>query len=400
MCKKDDHKTVRSHDLSRRDFLKAAMFTGAAGLLASCGPSTKPTPAPTLIDSPTPAPTYTPASIPTFLPTSIVRRPEIIKFYPDVPKSRIIRTHHAGVWTGTPQGSITDDNDLLSLDALGQMVDASITKLTGIEDARKAWVALFSPDERVAIKVNAYGGSFGGSEVFTHAPLVMSVTQRLQDIGIPPEQIVIYDCATSELAGAGYQINQDGPGVRCYGPQVTQGTNPERDAPGYLTGWQLVGKDIRLSRLLVESDALINMPILKAHSISGMSFAMKSHYGSFDVPWNFHDNVIQAIPELNALAEIKDRTRLVIGDALASSIIPRPSLPYFKLDVVGDSILMSFDPLANDYVGLEMLKQLREEKGYAAGDVNWASVWIRQAAKLGLGANDPANIELLEVKLG
>jgi hypothetical protein len=96
-----------------------------------------------------------------------------------------VRAHHAGVWSG----------DELVPDALRQMLDASITELTGLNDAHEAWAALFAPDERIAIKVNALRGP-----CLTHVPLVMAVTACLQAAGVPAEQIVIFDRYTDDLS--------------------------------------------------------------------------------------------------------------------------------------------------------------------------------------------------------
>jgi ABC-type transport system substrate-binding protein len=136
--------------ISRRQFLTLA---AAGALAAACSPAQPPAATPpqrqdaepaTSTAAPastaTPAPTNTPApataaptSAPTVAPVA-AGRPEIIKFYPDIP-SQVIQTHHAGVWQG----------DQLSPEALRQMLDASITKLTGLADAKSAWAALFNP---------------------------------------------------------------------------------------------------------------------------------------------------------------------------------------------------------------------------------------------------------------
>jgi len=344
--------------ISRREFLTGAAAM-AAGLLVGC-------------DSAAPR-----------IPDSDIRRPDVIRFYPDVP-SRVVHTHHAGVWTGTPRGDLEDDA-LLSTGALRQMLDASITELTGLADAGDAWAALFSPEERVAIKVCTYGGGRGSSEIFTHVPLAMAVVDCLQDVGIPPEQIVIYDRQTAELEGAGFTINRRDPGARCY-------------ATGYEGSWDLMGDNIKLASVLLQCDALINIPLLKAHGIGGMTFAMKSHYGSFNRPQDFHQGKIErAIAELNALEPIRKRTRLTIGDALVASTRAHSSRPYWTLDVVGDAILMSFDPVAHDTVGLQILNDL------AAGNRSIARIaekWLKNAADLGLGTNDPANIDVVELNLG
>jgi hypothetical protein len=300
----------------------------------------------------------------------------VIQIYPDV-SSKVVHAHHAGVW----------DGESLVPGALRQMLDASITDLTGLNDAREAWAALFRPDERIAIKVNAFRNSI----IWTHAPLVQAVTDSLQDAGIPAEQIVIFDYYTSELEEAGYQVNVDGPGVRCYGT--------DND---YSSGWQIVGARVNLSDVLLSCNALINMPVLKSHMLSGMTFALKNHYGTIRSPGSFHGGRIKdGMGELNMLPPIKDRTRLVIGDVLTACLRYGGSWPYWKPDWTGDSILMSFDPLAHDAVGFDMLKRLLAEDGVnTSRHVNMATPWLESAAEMGLGTNDLQQIDLKEMELG
>lgn len=363
--------------VSRRKFIKLA---GMAGLLAACRPAQQPTATPTseLTAAPTSAPTATPTPVPTLTPTPIteVRRPEIIKFHPDVP-SKVVHTHHGGMW----------DGEALVPEAIRQMLDASITELTGLHEASEAWAALFDPSQRIAIKVNAFRNSI----IWTHVPLVMAVIECLQELGVPAEQIVIFDYYTSELEEAGYPVNEDGPGVRCYGTDRN-----------YTAGSTLVDLDVGLSDILLDCDALINIPILKAHMISGITFAMKNHYGTIDRPSLFHQPRIgRAIAELNALPPIRDRTRLIIGDVLEACLRYGHSWPYWRADMTGDSILMSFDPVAHDTVGLQMFSQLlTEDGGNPAAATSQATPWLENGAQLGLGTNDPDSIELVEVTLG
>ena len=355
--------------LTRREFIKLSGTAAAAGLLAGCGGRA------------TPTPTLTPS----------VSREDVFKFHPDAP-SKVVHAHHAGVWTSTPTvGSLADsaeENTLLSPEALREMLDASIAELTGLEKARDAWAVLFSPEERIAIKVNAFRNSL----IWTHVPLVTAVTDSLQDAGIPPEQIVIFDYRTSELEKAGFAINEDGPGVRFYGTEsnyTQEGTVRERD--------------IELSDILLECDALINMPVLKSHMIAGISFAMKNHYGSISGPSLLHSNIGNSMAELNTLSPIKDRTRLIVGDALTACLRYKGAFPYWTSDRMGDSILMSFDPVAADTIALQMLGQFLTDEGDGSRSVRLetaATPCLEGAAELGLGTNDPANMDLTEVNLG
>jgi hypothetical protein len=319
------------------------------------------------------------------MPTVKVRRPEIIQFYPEA-RSRVVRAHHAGVWSG----------DELVPDALRQMLDASITELTGLNDAHEAWAALFAPDERVAIKVNALRGP-----CLTHVPLVMAVTACLQAAGVPAEQIVVFDRYTDELKYAGHTINHDGAGVRCYGTNDSGPAARSSSARNehYVTGWRIMDADVGLSEILMSCHALINMPILKTAMLPevGMTFGMKNHYGTFDRPANFHgDRFRRGVTGLNALPPIKERTRLVIGDVLTPKM-------YRPRQIVGveNTILASFDPVAHDAVGLQMTSEALTAGGRnPAATTTSASLWLAKSAELGLGTNDPSSIDLQEVDLG
>jgi hypothetical protein len=371
--------------LTRKEFLRlAALGVGAVAggrFLAACGtppappaipqtPANVPSSSPALTDVPIDTPAARPESTITTTPQSL-RRSDIIKVFPTVP-SRVVHTHHRGVW----------DGETLQPEALQQMLDVSITRLTGLSDVITAWQTLFSPGERIAIKVNTlqYG------RFWTHVPLVMAVAERLQAAGVPAEQIIVYDRSSNDLAGADFSINKDGGGVRCYGTDLR-----------YEPGWKIGDTRVGLSTILLGCDALINMPILKTHSAdgAGMSFALKNHYGTFDQPQNFHgDKLLQGLPELNALPPIQERTRLIVGDAL--KIIQDSWYSAFD----SDFICMSFDPVAHDTLGLQVLNNVQAANGIETEPTRKrAAEWLKNAAALGVGTDQMANIEFLEERL-
>jgi Domain of unknown function (DUF362) len=365
--------TTKPSQLSRRDFLRltaTGLGSLAAGpLLSAC--SQNPATA-------TNIPASTPVSAtPTTRPTATLAsaRQEILEFFPTVP-SRVIQTHHSGVWSSKS----------LVPNALRQMLDASITRLTGLNDARQAWAALFKPGERIVIKVNAFSNSI----IWTHVPLVAAVTDSLQEAGIPPEQITIFDYRTTELSTAGFAVNVDSPGVRCTGMDGNYSSEPS----------EVNNRKIQLANIVKDCDALINIPILKSHMLAGISFAMKNHYGSIWYPDALHGDSMRSVAALNALPEIKDRTRLIIGDALSANLKYANSWPYWQEDWVGDSIFMSYDPVAHDTLGLKLLtSELEKDGGNPASLIGMATPAVQLAAELGLGTNDPANMEVIEQTL-
>jgi hypothetical protein len=312
---------------------------------------------------PTATPTVPPA------PTAAVRRPEIIRIFPEVP-SKVVHARRADARQG---------GELVS-EVLCQMLDASIVELTGLPDAAHAWRAVFSPEERIAIKVN------GHKRGAVHVPLAAAVTECLQAAGIPAEQILVWDRSTSELEGEGYPANVDGPGVRWHG---TDGS--------YRKGWTLLDRDIRLSELLLGYNALINLSILKVAGGPGISFALKNHYGTFDRPRNYHGTKFErGIAELNALKPIRERARLVIGDVLTHE--DRRDTAGYRMMGTGDALLMSFDPVAHDAVGLELARQLLDDEGTSTESTTaQAMAWLEHAAGLGLGTNDVDQIDWVNV---
>jgi uncharacterized protein (DUF362 family) len=379
---------------SRRDFIRlvgiAAASLAGGRLLSACGrmlaaPTATSSAVPTeTLAAATATPTATPTetlaaatATPTATPTvTRLPKPDIIRFYP-AGKSRVIRTHHGAVW---------NPDKTLSPGALRLMVDESIRKLTGLEDARQAWGALFRPGEKIAIKVNA----FSNSRNWTHALLVQQVTDSLQEAGIASEQITIFDMATTELKTAGFPVNSRAPGVLCKGMDFRVSSVPSN----------VMGKEVNLANILISADAIINIPILKSHPMSGISFAMKNHYGSIQKPATLHSPKMEEIADLNALPEIKERSRLIIGDALSASLHFSRSFPYWQEDWVGDSIFMSFDPVAHDSMGLELLARELEKSGTnPASMVGLAAPAFQRAVELGLGTNEMKNIEFVELAI-
>jgi hypothetical protein len=380
--------------LSRRRFITLSGISAAGAVLAStgCAPAQPlpadaniPTQAPAAADNQQPAAENTQPAAENTQPaaentqpaatssTSIEirrQRPEIIRFHPDQ-KSQVVRARSAEVWK----------EDALDPVVVRSMLDRSITRLTGIEDIQKAWQALFQPDERIILKVNAFRNSL----IWTHVPLVSAIADSLQEAGIPGEQITIFDYYTNELETAGFTVNKDGPGVRCYGTDSA-----------YQTRVKVGNTSVQLSDILVEADALINIPVLKSHMIAGLTFALKNHYGSIDNPGGLH-NMQNCLGALNALPQIKDITRLVVGDALEANTKYKNSFPYWEADARGDSILLSYDPLAMDRVGLDILVEMAEEKGNSTtGILGMCDRWLETCGAAGIGTCQPDQIDLVE----
>lgn len=360
--------------MTRKEFLRVLASAGTAAalspLLAACQKVAQP-PAPLTLATSTTASTSTPTRAP-LSPTAVpvTETPVIAARLERFPQgvSRVVQTHFAGVWV----------NGKLDAQALEQMLDSAVARLLDVKSADEAWRALFKPTEKVALKVN----TISSSNFWTPVELVMAAVRRLQSVGIRAENILIFDRSDSELRRAGFTLNRNGPGVRCYG---TEGAYNHQET--------VAGRTVGVSDLVYQADALINLPLLKQHDMAGISFSMKNHYGTIDQPGNYHngDALVNGLAELNALPVIQQRTRLIIGSLL------NVCLRNWNEAETGDSILVSLDPAAHDAVGLDLFGRLSKEKGRnPAGAQTVAAGWLGRAAQLELGIDDLSKIDRIE----
>jgi uncharacterized protein (DUF362 family) len=158
----------------------------------------------------------------------------------------------------------------------------------------------------------------------------------------------------------------------------------------------VAGQTRYLSKILTQHcDHLINVPILKDHNIAGVTLSMKNHYGTVDNPGSLHGSSCNpAIADLNDASAIKDKTRLIVLSALVGIYTGGPGgAPQFK----PNKLAVSFDPVAIDWYGMQMINDERSRRGM--GEVTARARYIQTAADKGLGTNDPAQIETIQAEL-
>jgi uncharacterized protein (DUF362 family) len=251
------------------------------------------------------------------------------------------------------------------------------------------WKHLVHPGETVGVKINV----LGGRGISSNRQLVDAICERLQGAGIKAGDIVVWDHYSDELARVGYPNVRGGNRVQCYGTDA-EGVGYEEE----LSAFGSIGS--RLSRLLTQRDVMINVPVLKDHSISGVTGAMKNMYGVIHNPNKCHPNGCNPyIADLNMLPEIRRKRRISIMDATTGQYEGGPG---FKPDFVWEynGILVSQDPVALDHTAWQIIEHQRAEKGLktltAAGR---PPRYIATAAdeQHRLGVNDPARIDLRRV---
>lgn len=294
-------------------------------------------------------------------------------------KSRVVIVREPSVLT--PENRINGD-------VVQKMVDLSVKRLTGEPTPEDAWKKLFSPKDVVGIKVNCLFGPTAS----TSREIVNAIIKGLISAGVLENNIIVWDRSEGDLRKSGFTINRSGTGVQYYATDSPgAGYESTRISKGSFNG--------RVSRILTERiTALINAPILKDHNIAGVTIAMKNHYGSIDNPGDHHGNNCDPyIADLNSIPAIKDKTRLIICDAIRPIANGGPGdSPGYRWKYGG--IITSQDPVALDYIGWQIIEERRKEIGLRdLASVGRPPKWIATASKLGLGTNDPEKIELIKI---
>lgn len=93
-----------------------------------------------------------------------------------------------------------------------EMLAAGMKSLTGTKDELDAWSELFSPQDRVGIKVNPVGGKLLSN---THE-ILWAIINNLEAIGVKKSNIVIWDRFGDTLLDSGYN-SENYPGIKCEG---------------------------------------------------------------------------------------------------------------------------------------------------------------------------------------
>jgi len=256
-------------------------------------------------------------------------------------------------------------------------VDQSIIALVGGLTPKEAWNKIIKKDDVIGLKVTY-------ERTKTDYQLIYAVSNSLIDAGLPPENIIIFERADYDLTLGNHKINRTNKGIKCFGivKEEWHGATNESDKFNPQI-YDIAGNKIQICKIVADMcSVIINIPVIKRMSLSGFSTAMKNYFGCINSPANLHgDNLNKHIAILNTVQPIKNKTKLIICDAIRD----------FGGSHVGTgSIIMSRDPVALDYTAKGILeKNLKRE-------ISPKPSFIDIAAQLGVGVNDPKKIEWIE----
>lgn len=277
-------------------------------------------------------------------------------------------------------------NGQVDASRVDRLLDRLIQVQFDVADPITVFQRLFTPRDRIGIKVNC----LSGRRMSTHVELVDAIVERLIDADVPAENILIWDRLNADLRQAGFKLNEWGNPVACAGC----------DTLGYesnLTVHRSIGSLFTRSVTKL-CTAQINVPVLKDHGIVGVTLGMKNFFGAIHNPNKYHtDRGDPFVADLYSHPDIGGKVRMTILDALEMQCEGGPPFqPTWCQDFGG--LMTSNDPVALDRVGWKFIEEARQNRGLPSlKEAEREPTYIHAAAILGLGTD---NTELIELREG
>ncbi len=256
------------------------------------------------------------------------------------------------------------------------MLDTALTSLTGASNPSAAWRRILHSDDVVGLKFNRSGQQSIGTTPSVARTLVAS----LAEAGWAPSRIVCIEA-----------------------PPGTDSELRTMPADGGFDNTLIdfgSGTD-QFARVLGQVTALISVPYLKTHNITGLTCSLKNlSHGLIKHPARHHRNGCDPyIADIVAAPIIREKLRLFLVDALRVVYEGGPAATNATLSDEG-VLLASFDPVAVDLVGLTLLNEVRAKRGLdPVIDSADGLPYLATAHQRGLGVAVWHGIDLWRVQL-
>ncbi len=408
--------------LSRRELLKLlALVAGKAGIgtLTGCKPLTgwaaddlEPRAYLPLVmggesSAVIPTPTNTPTAIatPAVTPTS------------SSTGSRVVHVRDIGV-TSWDYGN-TYYGNYVNQTRVDMMVERGVKALTNASSLAQAWQTLvpgYTPGKGIAIKVN-FNNNYQtcNSTNLELDALIHPINALIKGLfaaypNFQTSDIWIYDATGQAYPDWGprnintrFKAGCLYPGVRYFDSFCNEKAGYTSANPSANVIWRNPSgiatppSGIKVTDVLVDATYLINVPILKRHWATGVTFGFKNHFGSIENCYPLHDwvyngsvhysQVYSPIVDIYRNANIAGKTVLVIGDALFGNWENNYSKakPWVTFgNRAPDSLLFATDPVAIDCVMCDLLAAEGSLLGISDD-------YLKYAHSLGLGTYERGN---------
>ena len=204
------------------------------------------------------------------------------------------------------QNALQEDNKV-NVPVLKKMLEETLMRLTGQKTLKSAWLSLVKLDDVVGL-VPTFGAVRWENPNHTHQELVDAVEASLMEAGIPKDRIRNVQC------------------------------------------------DAKLHQACT---ALVTLPALKAHWLTGIGTVLKNYIMFSARPSTYHNENNAKLGEIWNLPSIKGKTKLVLVDALRPLCDkgPQPDPRYMW---AYNGLLAGTDPVAVETVCLRIINSKRE----------------------------------------
>lgn len=244
------------------------------------------------------------------------------------------------------------DGPRLNRHVIKEMLDRGIVLLSETKEVSNSWKKFFCPRDTIALKINPIAKQTGSTKPEVCLALIETIHEN---VGVPYDQFIIFDVSGEDLVAAGYPLNRVKGRVQVY------------PSEGYSSLITIKNVKARISNVITEiCSAMINVPILKTHIASGISVALKNHYGSIpremvrNDSLGYHSAGFKNLVYLNLMPPIREKERLIVVDGLISQFHMGPGGdPRFQWKFGG--LIMGTDPVAVDMVCLKLINEKRAE---------------------------------------
>ena len=241
--------------------------------------------------------------------------------------------------------NVLDNNGNEKPEILQKMFDRAVLNLTGASDIKDAWKKIVKPDDIVGIKSNVW------SYLPTPVALENAIKKRVIEAGVSEKNISIRD------------------------------------------------RGVLSDPVFQKSTALINVRPMRTHDWSGVGSLIKNNIMFTNRPSSYHPDSCADLAKLYELPIVKGKTRLnilVMLTPLFHGVGPH----HFNKEYVWPykGLIVSFDPVAADSVGLQIIQAKRKEFFGEDKPLNPPAKHIYLAdTRHHLGTADPKKIDLVRI---
>jgi hypothetical protein len=227
----------------------------------------------------------------------------------------------------------------------GEMLDLAVCKLTGLKNLKEAWAKIIRPTDVVGIKTNVWN-KFPTPECMNDA-----LRERVLAAGVAAENISVKD------------------------------------------------RGVLDDTVFQRATALINIRPMRTHAWSGVGSCIKNYIMFSRTPAAYHDDSCASLATLYDLPFVKNKTKLCI------LVMFNPLFHHRTAQDVSEEyqwkysgLLMGFDPVAVDSVGLRIIQGKRNAFFGEDRPLNPPAKHIELAdTRYGLGNANPNRIDLVKV---